>query len=258
MGITHNLVLVGILSLLLTILNPISASEYSHHNKEVESLLVLPSMNSAKEIPSYHHPRFGMMPSTVTELRRHIRSVDQGIQQSNEPQFETEDGIQSNSEVEEDSEVSHKSPRSYVSSDVLRYLPPTSLTRENEFALKNRWYFPGFGHFSRGGRADTHFIRFGRNANFDGSVANLMSSNNMNPNKKNNFIRLGRENPRQNNFIRLGRSGWASNERFGSKVGYFPDYYSNLSGAKSNAWSTAGDLVAPSLSYDNTDVPRQP
>jgi len=47
----------------------------------------------------------------------------------------------------------------------------------------------------REGRAE-NFIRFGR-THADKSVAN----------KKNNFIRLGRENPRQNNFIRLGRGG---------------------------------------------------
>lgn len=41
-----------------------------------------------------------------------------------------------------------------------------------------------------------NFIRFGR-THSDKRLAN----------KKNNFIRLGRENPRQNNFIRLGRGG---------------------------------------------------
>ena len=65
--------------------------------------------------------------------------------------------------------------------------------------------------FPRTGRAE-NFIRFGRrdsdfmNPFFPISALTPNSPFPSKANKKNNFIRLGRENPRPNNFIRLGRS----------------------------------------------------
>ena len=92
----------------------------------------------------------------------------------------------------------------------------TLFPRPNNLA---RWYFPGLGYFARGGRASSsNFIRFGRDGRFGATAGPTMVSGYAT--KKNNFIRLGRAGPGRNNFIRLGRSG------HGSKVGFFPDYYS--------------------------------
>jgi len=192
--------------------------------------------------------------NTLTDPRRHIRSVDSGLQQSNEQLVEEEDGIQSNSGSPSSDDVSapaadvtHKTQRSLASSDMLRYTPTILMARESKYPL-SRWYLPGLSsHFSRGGRADRNgFIRFGRSGNFDDG--NFMNSHN--GKKKSNFIRLGRENPRQNNFIRLGRSGlWGNGERYGSKIGFFPDYYTNMYGS-----TPFDDFSQPPLPFDPAEV----
>lgn len=100
------------------------------------------------------------------------------------------------------------------SGELFRLFRPLAMSPEKTIGM-TRWYLPGFGYFNRGGRAaSSNFIRFGRSGpgllepedGLDGGGdAALLSRNSAK--KKNNFIRLGRENPRQTNFIRLGRSG---------------------------------------------------
>lgn len=100
------------------------------------------------------------------------------------------------------------------SGELFRLFRPLALTPDKTIGM-TRWYLPGFGYFNRGGRAaSSNFIRFGRSGvkYFDdddglggGGDVNMVNRNNAK--KKNNFIRLGRENPRTTNFIRLGRSG---------------------------------------------------
>lgn len=107
------------------------------------------------------------------------------------------------------------------SGELFRLFRPLALTPDKTIGM-TRWYLPGFGYFNRGGRAaSSNFIRFGRSGahyfdddealNGGGDVSML---NRNNAKKKNNFIRLGRENPRQTNFIRLGRSGPPSQGEF--------------------------------------------
>lgn len=204
--------------------------------------------------PFLHHP--------TTLGVRHVRSVDHLQQQPNEESPEdmntNNNIIQSNSESEEDEpEAVHKAQKSFVSTPDI----PFPVSQQHRFRMQtaprgpalHKWLFRGIGQspFPRGLRRDSHFIRFGRNSNMDFDSFNLATANN-NGNKKNNFIRLGRENPRRNNFIRLGRSGlWANNERFGSKIGYFPDYYSQLFGGNPNIWDFAAQQPIP---FDPSDV----
>lgn len=188
-----------------------------------------------------------------TLLIRHIRSVNPQQQQLND--LEADDNIQSNAVSEEESETSHKMQKPFVSSDMFP-LQNYQIQATREGPVLHKWLFRGTGQppFARGLRRDSHFIRFGRNANLNLDGFNLGTSNN--GNKKNNFIRLGRENPRRNNFIRLGRSGglWGNNERFGSsKVGYFPDYYSQGFGGNPNILDFAETQHQP-LPYDSDIV----
>jgi hypothetical protein len=255
----------GLVAVILAVLIPRTiASEHaegkgkSHDNGLSLSSLLSTSSDAATALED-SRLRSILRPNTLADLRRHIRSVDQGAQQqvqSNEQLLEEEDGIQSNSgSPSDDLDVTHKTQRSLASTDMLRYTPAILMPRESKYPL-NRWYLPGLSHFSRGGRAERNgFIRFGRNGNFDAFAdGNFMNSHSHNGNKKSNFIRLGRENPRQTNFIRLGRSGlWGNGERYGSKIGFFPEYYSNmLYGSASNAFPY-GDL-APQQPYDPAEV----
>lgn len=161
-----------------------------------------------------------------TLLVRHIRSVDPQ-RQANDGEQE-DNGIQSSSESEED----HKVPKSFVTPDLIPY-PSFPAQRAPTGPILHKWLYPGLGQFPRGARRDSNFIRFGRNLDMNGLYA-------MHANKNNNFIRLGRENPRRNSFIRLGRSGV-----FGPKIGYFPDYYSQLFGGNPYIWDFSKQRPVP-------------
>lgn len=111
-------------------------------------------------------------------------------------------------------------PQLSGSGELFRLFRPLALTPDKGLGL-TRWYVPGFGYFNRGGRAaSSNFIRFGRSGMGGGGYygeddgtsggGDVSMLNRNNARKKNNFIRLGRENPRQTNFIRLGRSGQPS------------------------------------------------
>ena len=118
------------------------------------------------------------------------------------------------------------------------YLPHSSLASYPTAPNGAKW-LSGFPlDLPRAGRADSNFIRFGRSV-YPGIFRT--------GSKKNNFIRLGRENPRQNNFIRLGRSGssWDNYDRVLPKVGFFPDYYYGSTSSPSSGyhWSRFTDDV---------------
>jgi len=115
------------------------------------------------------------------------------------------------------SKVKSLYPQLSGSGELFRLFRPLALTPEKTIGM-TRWYVPGFGYFNRGGRAaSSNFIRFGRSGSPGGGYygeddgtnggGDVSMLNRNNAKKKNNFIRLGRENPRQTNFIRLGRSG---------------------------------------------------
>ncbi|CAG7727307.1 unnamed protein product [Allacma fusca] len=175
------------------------------------------------------------------KLNRHVRAIEAA---STQPQQQAEQQQEQQSLYGRSGESDLGEEPLKVSSDQRLPILLSSLPMENK-----RYFLPSHDLLSgrlggkwvsgslypRIGKADSNFIRFGRS--FHGGFGGNS--------KKNNFIRLGRENPRQTNFIRLGRSGPSdSSDRFLPKLGFFSDYY-----PMGPHWSRSKDFAL------NQDIP---